>query len=195
MAKSSSSPYQGYYCPCLIVCHRLSEFVIFSEIRRVLKIPMGVYFDRKNGLNIESIPKFLNVRFMKSPGNFRKEFSHDPIKCSKSGFEDFRIYFVMDVDRATARQVSDFLSKATFKDHWCSSYVHPILSRPNLDVVTEKAGYSLDRAHKGDSYGRIMDTVFLEDLPQFSAKFTAIKTTNISDLIDYLLESHNKMKH
>jgi hypothetical protein len=35
MAKASSSPYQGYYCPCLIVCHGLSEFVIFSEIRQI----------------------------------------------------------------------------------------------------------------------------------------------------------------
>jgi hypothetical protein len=130
---------------------------------------------------------------MKSPSSFQKEFSHDPIKCGKKGFEDFQIYFVMDVDQATTRQVSDFLSKATFKNHWSFAYVRPILSRPNLDVVTEKAGYSIDRANKGNSYGRIMDQVSLENLPQFSAQFKAIQATNISNLIDYLLASHNKM--
>lgn len=194
MVRPSSSPYQRYYCPCVIVCHGLSEFVVFSEIKRLLRIPMEVYFDHNNGLNIESIPKFLTVRFMKNPGSFRKEFSHAPIKCSKNGFEDFRLYFVMDVDQATAKQANDFYSKALFKNHWCSAYVYPVLSRPNLDVVMSKAGYSIDLAHKGDSYGQIMDRVFLEDLPEFSSKFKTIRSTNISSLIDYLLESHDKMK-
>jgi hypothetical protein len=194
MAKSSSSPYQGYYCPCLIVCHGLSEYVIFSEIKRLLRIPMEVYCDFKSGLNIESIPKFLNVRFMKSPRSFQKEFGHAPIKFSKNVFEDFRLYFVMDVDQATPQQVRDFTSKAVFKDHWCSACVCPILSRPNLDVIVVKAGYAVDLAHKRDSYEAIMDQMELEDLPEFSSKFKAISATNIADLIDYLFESRNKMR-
>jgi hypothetical protein len=194
MARPSSSPYRGYYCPCVIVCHGLSESIVFGNIKRLLRIPMEVYFDHNNGLNIESIPKFLAVRFMKSPGSFQTEFIHAPIKCRNNRFEDFRLYFVMDVDQATTKQVNDFYNKALFKNHWCSAYVHPILSRPNLDVVMERAGYPIDRADKGNSYRGIMNNIFLENLPQFSAQLKAIPTTNIPDLIDYLLESHNKMK-
>lgn len=194
MAKPSSSAYQGYYCPCVIVCHGLSEYILFSSIKRLLRIPMEVYCDHKNGVSIESIPKFLNIRFMKSPGSFQKEFIHAPIKCGKRGFEDFRLYFVMDVDQASPTQVKNFLTKEVFADHWCSAYAYPILSRPNLDVVVGKAGYSVDLAHKGDSYGRIMDQIFIENLPEFNQKLKAISATNISDLIDYLCESHNKMK-
>jgi hypothetical protein len=191
--KKDKKIYEGKYCPALIICHGESEYILFSQIKSVLRIPIEIYVNHHSNISIESIPDFLKLRFMKSPNFFTGNFPRAYIKKCKNQFVNFRLIFVMDVDSASPSQVSSFQNKETYKNHWAYPYAMPILSNPNLDVAMTKAGYKIDISEKKKSYYSLLKDWSFESVKRLNTDLRKIKESNLSEALDYILSAYQSM--
>lgn len=173
------------FAPCSIICHGLCEVKIAEHLRTRLRIGIRP-FSKNSGttsLEVQNLPYQLSgVPGLKNKAEFCKCY-----KLEKSEHDSFwaqhKIFVLMDRDAADAVTWKAYKDGSLFRDLWIAPYVVPIYFEPDLDAVSEKAGYPVGKkGHKPEQIEKYLlrHRSYLRDLAAVTT------STNLVVLLDYL---------
>lgn len=175
---------------CLVICHGKSEYIMIQNTKSILRLTL-IPYARNNGdqcIQLKSLLAVLNEHQFKTKKNFRGRFNVDlegrnPIK--------FKVFTIIDLDEPenTKNDIENYKNKSMFKNHWMYDYIVPIFNDPNLDIIFNKLGYSIDTSSKVASYQKMFslgknDKMFYVDLLE---KLNKSNNTNLHEFFDYIL--------
>ncbi len=129
------------YCKGLVICHGKSEKIIADNMKKLLKLSLGVY-SKKGGRNSIQI-NGLESLFRDRPFSNRKDLlkDYDNIEGDKKALKNFRIFPIMDTDDTDETGLKNYVSNNFLdKDHSLREYIHPIYNIPSLENVFFNAG-------------------------------------------------------
>lgn len=142
-----------HFPPCSIVCHGLCEVKIAEHLRSRLRVGIRAFGNNggKNALEVQNLPSQLTlIPGLQSERDFCKSY-----RLTKSEAKPFlskhRIFLMMDQDAADPATWQAYKDGSLFRNLWISPYAIPIYFEPNLDEVSARAGYPIDKKeHKPD---------------------------------------------
>ena len=171
--------------PCSIICHGLCEIKITEYLRTRLRTGIRP-FSKNNGktsLEVQNLPYQLSgVPGMKNKAEFCKCYKLEKSECDPF-LAQHKIFALMDRDAADSTTWKAYKDGSLFKDLWFAPYVVPIYFEPDLDAVSEMAGYPIGKkGHKPEQIEKYLlgDRSYLRNLASVT------NSANLILLLDYL---------